>query len=106
MAASAGVAVHAPAQTPSSTPGCILKIQRPANTPTSSEMLTVSSPAASSETPLVLRPAPTSGPALRPTTATKPVSPIDSNTHNDGEGLRPNQRGCDERSQPQTRPPS
>ena len=57
-------------------------------------------------TPLVRRPATKSGPALRPTTATNPASPIDSNTQSVGPGMRPKKRGHIERSQPHTRPPS
>ena len=65
-----------------------------------------STPATTSLAPLVRRPATKSGPALSPTTATNPASPIDSNTHSVGPGMRPKKRGHIDRSQPQTRPPS
>ncbi len=47
-----------------------------------------------------------SGPAFRPTTATKPARPMDSNIQSVGPGMRPKKRGHMDRSQPQTRPPS
>ena len=69
-------------------------------------MRTVSSPATMSVTPLVRRPVTKSGPALRPTTATNPASPSDSNTQSVGPGMRPKKRGNIERSHPHTSPPS
>ena len=41
------------------------------------------------ETPLACRPFTKSGPAARPTTATKPVSPTNSKIHSVGVGMRP-----------------
>ena len=81
-----------------------MKTQRPTTTPSSSDTAIVSAPATSSVAPLVCRPRTKSGPALSPTTATNPVSPIDSKTHSVGPGMRPKKRGLTDRSQPQTQP--
>ena len=89
MAPNAAVVVRAPAQQPSTIPGCILKRYLPVKMPTMNGMVVTNTPQSNRLKPAALRPATNLGPVVMPTTAMKAVRPILLNTHSAGAGMRP-----------------